>query len=174
MNLLLVILRKIWVSRSRCFTIGNRHFQTLYHFRENNLEKLTTIYIYKYICRISEIYQRYQIRFVCIPDEARLRNRTTLCNTKTFHPDECNARQIELTEKAQRGPSASIVPRHRFNRISGNEGRRAFRLSGSRVVPGPCIAPWLHYYAAHAAKSSIDEKKDDQGLVRFFSNRDQL
>lgn len=70
MNLLLVILRKIWVSRSRCFQTGNRHFQILFELsfifeKTIFVGKLTNRYIY-YIYMSNIRYIKFLSDLICL------------------------------------------------------------------------------------------------------------
>lgn len=95
-----------------------------------------------------------EIWFVRFPNEARLlKTRTTLCNTKTFHPDEWNARQIELTEKKH---NVGLQLRSCHAIILTIRG--AFRLAGSRGYRDSCRNSVV-IIMQHAARSSIGETR---------------
>lgn len=155
MNLLLVILRKIWVSRSRCFQTGNRHFQTLFHFRGNNL--------------LWKIKTKATSDLICLcpgRGPAPKQNKPSVTQ-KPSTPTNATRGRSNQQEKSTTWAFSfdRATPSFLSKRISGNQGAVRFqRLSGYR---GICYDPYR--YASHAAKGSIDEKKGDQRLVRYFS-----
>lgn len=161
MNLLLVILRKIWVSRSRCFQTGNRHFQTLF---ELSFIFEETIFFGKLNQNIKS-YVRYDLSVSRTRPGSETEQPSVTQKPST--PTNATRGRSNQQEKSTTWAFSfdRATPSFLSKRISGNQGAVRFqRLSGYR---GICYDPYR--YASHAAKGSIDEKKGDQRLVRYFS-----
>lgn len=165
MNLLLVILRKIWVSRSRCFQTGNRHFQTLF---ELSFIFEETIFFGKLNQNIKS-YVRYDLSVSRTRPGSETEQPSVTQKPST--PTNATRGRSNQQEKSTTWAFSfdRATPSFLSKRISGNQG--AVRFQGFPDIGGFVMIHIVMHHTQRRARSTKRKATNDSFDIFRFTLR---